>query len=74
VANDNDNQSVLSHIDRLVKEEEHLYGKSELTEEDRRRLADLPATVNGSPLTRKSISSFDLPWLHQTQTIQRWLS
>lgn len=32
VANDNDDQPVLSHIDRLVKEEEHLYGKSELTE------------------------------------------
>ena len=34
-------QSVLSHIDRLVKEEEILYGKSELTEDDRHRLAEL---------------------------------
>src|SRR6266851_2945954 len=34
-------QSVLSHIDRLVKEEEILYGKSELTEDDRGRLAEL---------------------------------
>lgn len=32
MANDNDDQPMLSHIDRLVKEEEHLYGKSELTE------------------------------------------
>jgi len=33
--------SVLNHIDSLVKEEERLYGRSELTGDDRRRLADL---------------------------------
>src|SRR5258708_17339566 len=33
--------SVLSHIDRLVKEEEILYGKSELTEDDRHRLREV---------------------------------
>ena len=110
MANDNDDQPVLSHIDRLVKEEEHLYGKSELTEEDRRRLADLLSRSMGhrwgrtfaprcqycarhaihdilnaatrlglgeaddQTFTRKFISSFDLPWLHQMQPIQRWLS
>lgn len=34
-------QSVLNHIDGLVKEEERWYGRSELTDDDRRRLADL---------------------------------
>jgi len=33
--------SVLGQIGRLVKEEEHLYGKNEVTEEDRGRLAQL---------------------------------
>jgi hypothetical protein len=32
---------VLSDIDRLVKEEEQLYGKSEITTDDRARLAEL---------------------------------
>ena len=32
---------VLNHIDQLVKEEEQLYAKSELTEGDRKRLAEL---------------------------------
>jgi hypothetical protein len=39
--NDKNDESVLSHIDRLVKEEEHLYGKTEISNEDRVRLADL---------------------------------
>ncbi len=39
-------QSVLSHIDRLVKEEEILYGKSELTEDDRHRLAELKVQLD----------------------------
>ena len=30
MANDSEDKSVLNHINRLVKEEEHLYGKSEL--------------------------------------------
>ena len=34
-------QSVLNHIDSLVKEEERWYGRSEITHDDRRRLADL---------------------------------
>jgi hypothetical protein len=33
--------SILGDIDRLVKEEERLYGKSEITSEDRARLAEL---------------------------------
>jgi hypothetical protein len=39
--NDKNDASALSHIDRLVKEEEQLYGKSEISSEDRARLADL---------------------------------
>ena len=35
MANENQDQSVLNHINRLVKEEERLYGKSELTGDDR---------------------------------------
>jgi Protein of unknown function (DUF2630) len=38
---DNRDQSVLSHIDLLVKEEERLYGQGELTDEDRGHLAKL---------------------------------
>jgi flagellar biosynthesis/type III secretory pathway chaperone len=38
---DKKDESVLSHIDRLVNEEEHLYSKSEITSEDRKRLAEL---------------------------------
>jgi hypothetical protein len=41
MALDKNDESVLSDIDRLVKEEEHLYGKSEITDGDRDRLADL---------------------------------
>ena len=41
MALDRNDESVLSNIDRLVKEEEGLYGKSEITGEDRARLADL---------------------------------
>jgi hypothetical protein len=41
MALDKQDESVLSHIDRLVKEEENLYGKNEITSEDRTRLADL---------------------------------
>jgi Protein of unknown function (DUF2630) len=39
-------QSVLSHIDRLVKEEEILYGQSELTEDNRHRLAELKVQLD----------------------------
>jgi Protein of unknown function (DUF2630) len=41
VAMNKNDESILSNIDRLVKEEEQLYGKSEITSEDRSRLADL---------------------------------
>ena len=41
MANLKDDVSVLNHIDRLVKEEEHLYGKAELQDSDQKRLADL---------------------------------
>jgi hypothetical protein len=45
MASDND-QSVLSHIDQLVKEEEALYGKNDLTEDDRSRLAHLKVQLD----------------------------
>jgi hypothetical protein len=35
---EDEDQSVLKHIDRLVNEEERLYGRSELTDADRVRL------------------------------------
>jgi hypothetical protein len=43
--NDND-QSVLTHIDRLVKEEEHLYGQSRLSSEDEARLTELKVQLD----------------------------
>ena len=39
-------QSVLNHINHLVKEEEALYGRSELTEDDRERLAELKVELD----------------------------
>ena len=39
-------QSVLKHIDRLVKEEERLYGRSELTDADRVRLTELKVELD----------------------------
>ena len=39
--NTKDDTPVLSHIDRLVKEEEKLYGKAELQDGDQARLAEL---------------------------------
>jgi len=41
MALDKNDESILTNIDRLVKEEEHLYGNSKITSEDRARLADL---------------------------------
>lgn len=46
MALENKDQSVLSHIDSLVKEEEQLYGQSELTDEDRGRLAGLKVELD----------------------------
>jgi hypothetical protein len=48
MANDNKDQSVLKHIDRLVKEEEHLYGQSELSGNDQVRLAELKVELDQS--------------------------
>jgi len=39
-------QSVLNHINQLVKEEEHLYGRNELTEDDRERLTKLQVELD----------------------------
>jgi uncharacterized protein DUF2630 len=38
-------QSVLNHIDSLVKEEERLFGR-ELTDDDRRRLSELKVELD----------------------------
>lgn len=46
MAAEDKDQSVLSHIDRLVKEEEILYGQSELKEDDRHRLAELKVQLD----------------------------
>jgi Protein of unknown function (DUF2630) len=42
----NEDSSVLGHIEWLVKEEERLYGQSELTDEDRGRLAGLKVELD----------------------------
>ncbi len=39
-------QSVLSHIDTLVKEEERLYAQQELTDDDRGRLAKIKVELD----------------------------
>ena len=44
MANETD-KSVLNHIDQLVKEEERLYGKGQLTVDDQKRLAELKAQL-----------------------------
>jgi len=38
--------SVLNHIEKLVEEEERLYGQSELGDEDRGRLAELKVELD----------------------------
>ena len=43
---DQADSSVLSRIDLLVKEEERLYGKSQLSEEDGKRLAELKVELD----------------------------
>jgi hypothetical protein len=42
----NEDRSVLGNIERLVKEEERLYGQSEITDEDRGRLAGLKVELD----------------------------
>jgi hypothetical protein len=39
-------QSVLNHIDKLVKEEEGLYGQNELSDDDQGRLAELKVELD----------------------------
>lgn len=46
MATGSEDRSVLGHIDQLVKEEERLYGQSELKEEDRARLAELKVELD----------------------------
>ena len=46
MANEKNDQSVLSHIDQLVKEEEGLYAKNGLTEEDQARLAEVKVALD----------------------------
>lgn len=46
MAKESSDRSVLSHIDELVKEEERLYGKTEISEQDRQRLAELKVQLD----------------------------
>ena len=46
MATEDKDKSVLNHIDRLVKEEERLYGRSELTNDDRERLDELKVELD----------------------------
>jgi len=46
MAKDNKDQSVLNHIDELVKEEERLYGKDGLSTSDEQRLSELKVQLD----------------------------
>ena len=46
MANKKNDQSVLGHIDELVKEEERLYAKNGLTEEDQARLGEVKVALD----------------------------
>ncbi len=46
MANEKNDQSVLGHIDQLVKEEERLYAKNGLTEEEQARLAEVKVALD----------------------------
>jgi hypothetical protein len=46
MTNEKSDQSVLGHIDELVKEEERLYAKNGLTEEDQTRLAEVKVALD----------------------------
>jgi hypothetical protein len=46
MANEKNDQSVLGHIDQLVKEEERLYAKDGLTDEDQARLAEVKVALD----------------------------
>jgi hypothetical protein len=46
MAKENKDNSVLRHIDQLVKEEERLYGKGQLNAGDQKRLAELKVELD----------------------------
>jgi hypothetical protein len=46
MANEKSDQSVLGHIDALVKEEEGLYAQAELSDNDRARLAKIKVELD----------------------------
>ena len=46
MANESKDQPVLGHIDGLVKEEERLYAKGELTDDDRDRLGKIKVELD----------------------------
>jgi len=46
MANEKTDQPVLSHIDQLVKEEERLYAKNSLTDDDQARLAEVKVQLD----------------------------
>jgi Protein of unknown function (DUF2630) len=46
MAKEQKDQSVLNHIDQLVKEEERLYAKNGLTDEDEERLAEVKVELD----------------------------
>jgi hypothetical protein len=46
MANEKKDESVLSHIDQLVKEEERLFGKGGLTDDDQARLAEVKVELD----------------------------
>jgi hypothetical protein len=46
MAKDKTDNSVLNHIEKLVEEEERLYRKAELSQDDRGRLAELKVELD----------------------------
>ena len=46
MATGNEDQTVLGHINQLVAEEERLYGRSTLSEDDRQRLSELKVELD----------------------------
>jgi Protein of unknown function (DUF2630) len=46
MANEKNDQPVLSHIDQLVKEEERLYAKNVLTDDDQARLSEVKVELD----------------------------
>jgi hypothetical protein len=46
MSKENRDKSLLNHIDQLVKEEERLYGQTQLADEDRERLTKLKVELD----------------------------